>query len=234
MGQHANLAILDCATLPATLLAAHGSVGAQVRNWLAPHMPGARFTRIAVAEGEPLPTAARFDGYLLPGSEKGVYDDAVWMEPLQGFLLLLRDAQVPLVGICFGHQLMAHTFGGRAQKMDHGMATGVRAFEVDGATLTGHVLHQDQVVERPASATVIGRAPYCANAVLRYDFPALSFQFHPEYTPAFMRDAVGVLEGDALSAAEADAARASLCAVPPADLYADEVARFFAETISVG
>ena len=52
--------------------------------------------------GEALPEPQSFDGYILSGSEKGVYDDAQWIEPLKVFLRQLRITEIPVFGICFG------------------------------------------------------------------------------------------------------------------------------------
>ena len=60
------------------------------------------------------------DAWLVTGSKYGVYDPEPWIEPLKEFLRQARDARVPLIGVCFGHQIMAEAFGGSAAKSDKG------------------------------------------------------------------------------------------------------------------
>jgi GMP synthase-like glutamine amidotransferase len=202
--------------------------GKLLRNWLSPVMPEAEFTIITVSAGEPIPEPEEYDGYVLSGSEKGVYDQTAWMTPLRGFLLEAKRAERPLVGICFGHQLMADTFGGRAEKVPLGMIVGAQTYEIEGNNYDTHVWHQDQVVVVPPDATVTGSAPYCPAGVLTYDFPAFSVQFHPEYTGAYLSHEIDITAGIVLSREDADAA---LDSIAKANVPVDLVARQAADTL---
>lgn len=199
--------------------------------WLKPGLPEARFTVLRIVDGEALPDPADFDGYVLSGSEKGVYDAAPWMDGLRQFLLAARDAGKPLFGVCFGHQIMADVFGGKAEKVG-GQEVGVRSFALDGAPARGHVWHQDQVTKVPPGARVIGAADYCPVAALAYDFPALSVQFHPEYSAAYVSTFLGRSRGDVLPEAAADAAINDLAASDVrADLFVAQTAQFFRDAL---
>jgi GMP synthase-like glutamine amidotransferase len=72
------------------------------------------------------------DAWLITGSPHGVYEDRPWIAPLEAFIRDIRDAGRPLVGICFGHQIVAQAFGGRVEKFDGGWALGRRSTTIAG------------------------------------------------------------------------------------------------------
>ncbi len=222
-----RIAVLDlCVWLP-EYQSGQARFGDLLATWAGRDLPQAAFTTIDVGAGTPLPAPDAFDGYIISGSEKGVYDETPWMQPLRDFLKAAKTAGKPLFGVCFGHQIMADVFGGKAEKVE-AAAIGVRAFEIDGTKVTGHVWHQDQVTVVPPGAQVIGRADYCPVAALSYDFPAMSVQFHPEYSAeyvaAFLRRSRGVV----LSEEDTDAAVAQFDASNvSADLFASQIGAFF-------
>lgn len=222
-----RLAILDLCVWLSEYQSDQAKFGDVIATWAARGLPDADLTVIYVEEGEPLPYVAAFDGYILSGSDKGVYDDAPWMDPLRAFLVGAKEAGKPLFGICFGHQLMAEVFGGKAEKVG-APEVGVRAFELNGVKQKGHVWHQDQVTEVPPDATVIGRASYCPVAALSYDFPAMSVQFHPEYAADYVSTFLRRSRGAILDESMTDGAVAQLDKSDvEADLFAKEVATFF-------
>ena len=121
------------------------------------------------------------EGWLVTGSKHGAYEDHEFIPPLEDFI---RDAYanaVPIVGICFGHQVIAQALGGVVQKFEGGWSTGRTEYDFDGEMLALNAWHQDQVVTVPADAQVIASTPFCANAGLAYKGRALSIQPHPEF-----------------------------------------------------
>ncbi len=241
-----KIAILNCSA-PFKPLEHHGSTADIIKNWLSPHFSEAIFTEVDVAAGDTLPEHDGFDGVIVSGSEKGVYDECDWMEPLKCYLRLLRESQVPLFGICFGHQVMAEAFGGKAEKAKHGFVVGSRDYtesarQLDsrtpdpqnpmrGNTYSAYAMHKDQVVEVPESATVTASAPYCPVAALSYNFPACSVQFHPEFQTGFVNEAIEVFDGDLLTHAEAQSSRLSMTDDNvQQSLYARQIAEFFRQT----
>lgn len=223
-----RIAILDLTAQKGEVFDGIPSVGEEVRAWLAQAMPNDDLRIIGVAYGAALPAVGDFDGLLLSGSEYGVYDDTPWMAPLRRLLNETRAARKPIFGICFGHQIMADTFGGKAEKAAVGNQVGVRAFEADGATLAANVWHKDQVTRVPPGATVTATAGYCPVGALAYDFPALSVQFHPEYTEERLRQLFAVGRDGFIPGADVDAALASFSRHKASrDLMAEEAAAFF-------
>lgn len=223
-----RIAVLDLTTHPEPLLSGLPRVGAQVADWMRRGLPEADYACYGIAEeGAALPAVEAFDGLVLSGSEFGVYDDVPWMQPLRQLLRETREAGKPIFGICFGHQIMADVFGGKAEKM-HDPVMGRQHFTFEGREVEAHVWHKDQVTQVPPGATVVGSAPYCPVGALSYDFPAASVQFHPEYSEAQLRALYDRFAGTEITEAQRDTALASFegSRVSP-DLAAAEMAAFF-------
>lgn len=222
-----NIAILNCSA-PFEPLEHYGSAADIIKKWLSPHFSEATFSEVDIAAGNSFPEQSSFDGVIVSGSEKGVYDDCEWMQPLKAYLRSLRQAQVPIFGICFGHQVMAEAFGGKAEKSSHGFVVGAQSYTEVDDSYSAYAMHRDQVVQVPESATVTASATYCPVAALSYNFPARSVQFHPEFKTPLVTEAIEVFDGDLLSRNEAQTARKSMKQSNVQEsLYAIEIADFF-------
>ncbi|MEX0338703.1 MAG: type 1 glutamine amidotransferase [Arenibacterium sp.] len=222
-----KLAVLDLSYWPPEFMSGQPRFGEVLRDWVARGVPEADISVVDVIEGAPVPSVDAFDGFVISGSAEGVYDKTSWMQPLRDFLMAARAAGKPLFGVCFGHQIMADVFGGRAEKVGDPVV-GVQHFEINGRVQPGHVWHQDQVTEVPPGAEVIASADYCPVAALSYDFPAMSVQWHPEYHADYMIHFLRQSRGQVLSEEKSDAALAELAAgdVSP-ELFAQEAGAFF-------
>ncbi len=143
------------------------------------------------------------DGYLATGSRFSAYDDEPWIHALKVFIQRLNDARKPFVGICFGHQLLAAAMGGKVEKAATGWGVGIidiaitqqeKWMQPAQTTCRLHYMHQDQVVELPLNAVILGSSPHCPVAIFRVGATALGIQAHPEfvgdYSAALMRDRV--------------------------------------------
>ncbi|MDB6178618.1 type 1 glutamine amidotransferase [Paracoccus sp. Z330] len=121
------------------------------------------------------------DGWLLTGSRHGAYEDHPFIAPLETLVRKIYDAGIPVVGICFGHQIIAQALGGKVEKYSGGWAVGAQDYDFDGVPVTLNAWHQDQVVSLPEGARVAGRNAFCANAALIYGDRAYTIQAHPEF-----------------------------------------------------
>lgn len=189
-----------------------------------------------VAAGDLPRTPDEQQAYIVTGSSAGVYDPLPWIAPLKGFLRAARS-QVPLVGVCFGHQVMAEAFGGKVIKSPKGWGVGLHRYEVadrrgwmdEAATISVPASHQDQVVEAPPGAAVLGGSSFCPFGVLDYgDGRAISIQLHPEFEPAYAKALIENRRGTRYTDEEAD--RAILSYEQPDDRrrVGEWIARFLA------
>ncbi len=199
-----KIGILQTGRAPAQLHAPFGDYDALFRQML--DGMGFEFDTYPVMDMV-LPGAIEAaDGWLVTGSPHGVYEDHPWIPPLETFIRDVAAARIPMVGICFGHQIIAQAMGGRAEKFAGGWTIGPQMYRsAEFGPLTLNAMHQDQVTKAPPGARVIGTTATCANAMLRYDAPILTMQPHPEMTPAFFAGLVDtreeILPEDAVAAA---------------------------------
>lgn len=222
-----TIAILDLSHYPPDLMAGEPKFGAVLRDWLAQALDEAMDV-IDIQGGAALPGVGDYHGFVVSGSEKGVYDDVWWMSELRALLRGARDLGKPVLGICFGHQIMADEFGGKAMLSERGLHCGVRWFEMEEGRVPAYVWHQDQVTEQPPQSTVIARADHCPIGGLAYDFPAISVQFHPEYGHDYLRGFLDRGRGVLLESDATDVVLAELAQTPVApDLWAGAAAAFF-------
>ncbi|MEL6585924.1 MAG: type 1 glutamine amidotransferase [Pseudomonadota bacterium] len=129
------------------------------------------------------------DGWLISGSRHGAYEDHAFIPKLEDFIRRVYTSNVPLVGICFGHQIIAQALGGTVEKFDGGWGLGRHVYETaDGRQLALNAWHQDQVVVLPADASPVARNAFCENAMLVYGSRAFTVQAHPEFEPDLVAD----------------------------------------------
>jgi GMP synthase (glutamine-hydrolysing) len=149
-----------------------------------------------VRELATLPDLFAAEAVIITGSALSVTDPLPWKEPVSAALRELVHAEVPVLGICFGHQLLGHALGGRVGSNPRGreMGTVPLSVLVDDEVLgkRGSLLvnstHVDSVVELPPGAAVLAETPQEPNAALRFGPSAWGVQFHPELDAEVMRD----------------------------------------------
>lgn len=126
------------------------------------------------------------DGWLITGSRFGVYEDHAFIPPLEQFIRDAFAAHVPVVGVCFGHQIMAQAMGGVVQKFGGGWSVGANDYLIEGRALRLNAWHQDQVVVPPPGAQTVGKSEFCQHAALVYGDTGFSVQPHPEFDHRFV------------------------------------------------
>jgi len=189
-----RLGILVCGHTPDEMVETHGNYGLMFQQFLG--FDSFDYQVHLVVDNEFPESIDSADAWLLSGSKHGVYEDHDWIKPLEKFVQDAYAADIPLVGICFGHQLLAQALGGKVEKFDGGWATGRIEYNMDKSVLGTDdtallAWHQDQVVELPPEAKVVGSNEFCQYAALAYgDGKALSLQPHPEFNDQFVSDLI--------------------------------------------
>lgn len=167
------------------------------------------------------------DGWLITGSRHGVYEDHPFIKPLEQFI---RDAiarDIPVAGICFGHQIMAQALGGTVEKYQGGWAVGPTEYDFGGETVKLNAWHQDQVTALPPGARVVATSPFCQYAGLAYGKTGYSVQPHPEFGDGFVGDLIDARGRGVVPDPLLDAARARLGAGPDSAVIARQLSDFF-------
>jgi len=159
--------------------------------------PDLEFRVYDVEQGEYPADIDEVDAYLITGSKSSVYDDKPWIATLMEFVRELDRRRKKLVGICFGHQLVAQALGGKTDKSPKGWGVGLHTHRFntvpewhDDEDLDFDILvsHQDQVVSNATAARVLAGSEFCENAVCQIGNHILTFQGHPEFVPEYSRE----------------------------------------------
>ena len=178
------IGILQTGLAPDVLVDKSGDYPDMFEKMLAGH--GFTFRTYRVVDGILPASVTECDGWLITGSRHGAYEDHPWIPRLEAFIRDSYAAHVPLVGICFGHQIIAQAMGGKVEKFAQGWAVGPTDYDFDGETITLNAWHQDQVTRKPEAAKVVASNAFCANAALLYDDRAFTVQAHPEFRSDFV------------------------------------------------
>ena len=156
--------------------------------------PDLEFVTYDVEEGQFPADVDEVDAYLMTGSKSSVYEDKAWIAKSMDLIREINSRKKKLVGICFGHQLVAQALGGKTEKSSKGWGQGLHTHSFstapgwhDGENPDFHILvsHQDQVVENAEGAAVLASSDFCENTVVQIGDHILTFQGHPEFTPGY-------------------------------------------------
>lgn len=189
--------IIRTGRAPDAIRARHGDFAHWFR--LSAGLHPQRLRVVDVEHGETLPPATEVAGAIITGSAAMVTERADWSERTADWIRGAMDVSLPLFGVCYGHQLMAHALGGTVGYLSGGREIGTQAIELTDAgkrdalaqglpvSFRAHTTHEQSVIEAPQGATVLARSARDPHQWLRYGPHALSVQFHPEFNAEVMR-----------------------------------------------
>ncbi len=221
-----KIGILQTGHCPDDLRAKYGNYDAFFMRFLGGN--GFEFDTYPVLDGLFPDGVDDADGWIITGSKFGAYEDHAWISLLEDFLRAAYASAVPIVGICFGHQILAQALGGKVEKFNGGWSVGVESYDLDGYRDGANLIawHQDQVTELPAEASVVGSSAFCRYAALAYGNRAYTIQPHPEFDADFVVDLLEA-RGGILPKDIADKALDSLTIETSSKRVAVKIVEFF-------
>ncbi len=195
-----RLGLLETDTLYPDLVEDYVSYGTMFRQLFSASDPDISFRHYPVTEGVLPGTQSdelrECDVYLITGSKAGVYDNLPWIAPLTDWIRRAFDAGIPMLGVCFGHQILAHSLGGHAEKSSKGWGVGNQTMQVEHwpdfleRPVEHYRLiysHQDQVTRLPEMASRLAGNDFCPNASWFIGQQVLAFQGHPEFDAEYFQ-----------------------------------------------
>jgi GMP synthase (glutamine-hydrolysing) len=187
-----RLLLVKTGTAHADVRRAHGDYDRWFRRALAQSGVPLDVSVVEAHLGEPLPPPRDADAVIATGSPRSVLDRAAWMADVAGWLVEAAAARVPVLGVCFGHQLLADALGGAVRRSPRGRELGTVTCALSAAGredplfagvpdgFAVQATHEDEVATAPAGAVVLAGNDHSAVQAFRAGRWLAGVQFHPE------------------------------------------------------
>lgn len=191
-----RICILETDVLRPELVEQYQGYGRMFEQLFSRQPIAAEFRVYNVMNGEYPDVDEVFDAYLVTGSKADSFGSDPWIETLKAYLLDRYARGDKLLGVCFGHQLLALLLGGKTERASQGWGVGVHRYTLAAhapwmdphvTELTMLISHQDQVTSLPEEATVIASSDFCPFAAYHIRDQVLCFQGHPEFVHDYSR-----------------------------------------------
>ena len=199
-----KLGILAAGITPDELIVEHGSYADMVIQLLEKTHSGYSFEVFDVRDDHFPNSINECDAWVISGSKFNAYDREPWMLKLREMIKDIHAAKQPLVGICFGHQIIASTFGGELNKFEGGWGLGLHEYDIKPGfdfvpsginKFSLNAIHQDQVLTKPDNAEVFASSEFCPFAGLVYGDLIFNVQAHPEFNGQFEKELLELRSG---------------------------------------
>ena len=191
-----RICILETDILRPELVDQYQGYGQMFQRLFSQQPIAAEFTVYNVMQGEYPSDDLTFDAYLVTGSKADSFGTDPWIETLKAYLLTRYERGDKLLGVCFGHQLLALLLGGKSERATQGWGVGTHKYKLAAKApwmnpvreeLALLISHQDQVTALPENATVIASSDFCPFAAYHINDQVLCFQGHPEFIHDYSR-----------------------------------------------
>ena len=232
-----DVGLLQCDHVIDELHDVAGDYSDMFRGFLSGATPRIELHTYDVVGGELPDDPSRHAAWMITGSRYSVFDDLPWIHELLAFIRKAHDNRIRMIGVCFGHQAIAHALGGETRRSERGWGVGVHALDVVQSRpwmqppqphLKMIMSHQDQVAALPPGATVLGRSEHCDVAMFEVGDRMLGIQGHPEYSTKYAAAAIET-RLDLIPAELVVAARATFSDQTDAAAASEWIARFLSQ-----
>jgi len=177
----------------------HKPARERFKDLLVPLLPKSNWTTINCLEDDLVFNTDEYDAYLITGGKYSVFENLDWQHKLFDLIRAIYDKNIPVIGVCYGHQAIAHALGGRVERFKNGWGAGVTLVNVvdqpdwiKPAVKKIYLLtmHQDQVIEMPPKSVQLLNNHFCDISGFYIDDRVLAIQQHPDFTYELCRDLI--------------------------------------------
>lgn len=195
-----KIGILDADHLSPSIIKKYGCYADRFIELLSPSQnilpESLYFNRYTVFDYEYPQSIDECDAYIITGSQYSTYDNLEWIKQLEEYIRLLHQHKKKLIGICFGHQVIAQSLGGKVEKNNKGWEIGITATHITESFewmrpkrefFFSIVSHQDQVTHLPDQAINFAETNICPISGFYIENHILAFQGHPEFSKDYVK-----------------------------------------------
>ena len=189
-----KIGLLQCYCVPESLIHISGSVSDMFSNLFTKYAPGIAIEAYDVMNGKFPDIDENLQGFLITGSPYSAYEDEAWIIELKKFIQKIYTRRKKIVGVCFGHQIIAEALGGKVARSSKGWGIGVQPVHINKTMewmkpinheLNLLVSYQDQIEVLPPNSSLLASNSHCPYFMYEIENIVLGIQGHPEFDKNF-------------------------------------------------